>query len=475
MSRIFSPIKPIGLEGIPMMSGDGAIRRVHLLLALKVVDYPEQVAATCVKSGDCPTCPTKREDLDKEPTRPYRDMDGALAALAHADDLDLTLFVELCQKLDIKPVPHPFWRDLPLVHIYRSISPDVLHQLYQGVLKYLLNWIKTAYGPNELDARCRRLPPNHNIRMFANGVTSLSRVSGQEHNYVCRILLGLIVDLDLPSGHSPVRLVRAARAILDALYFAQYPLHSDQTLALLEDSLRRFDENKQIFIDLGVRQNFNINKFHFFRRHYINAIRLYGTTDNYNTEYTERLHIDLVKDAYRATNRKDEYTQMTLWLERREKIYRHEIFLAWRLDDSPPAAQWQAAPLLHHRRIQMTKHPSRKKVSLKQLETDYGATGIRDALAEYFVQLQNPNLSRRQFQDAINDWHLPFQHVAVYHTIKFWVRDDQGFSGRTEVLDSVHVKPMRAGKHDKQIPGRFDTVLFKAGDEDGIRGEQPDA
>jgi hypothetical protein len=33
---------------------------------------------------------------------------------------------------------------------------------------------------------------------------------------------------------------------------------------------------------------------------------------------------------------------------------------------------------------------------------------------------------------------------------------------------------MQAGKHDKQIPGRFDTVLFKAGDEDGIRGEQSD-
>jgi hypothetical protein len=123
--------------------------------------------------------------------------------------------------------------------------------------------------------------------MFTNGVTSLSRVSGQEHNYICRIMLGLSVDINLSNGQSPVRLVRAVRAILDALYFAQYPLHSNQTLSLLEDSLCRFDENKQIFIDLGIRHNFNINKFHFFRRHYINAIRLYGTTDNYNTEYTE--------------------------------------------------------------------------------------------------------------------------------------------------------------------------------------------
>jgi hypothetical protein len=99
MTRIFDPIKSIGIKGIPVMSGDGAIRRGHLLFALEVIDYPEQVTATCVTSGDCPTCPTKREDLDKEPTQPYRDMDAALAALAHAEDLDLTLFVECCLKL----------------------------------------------------------------------------------------------------------------------------------------------------------------------------------------------------------------------------------------------------------------------------------------------------------------------------------------------------------------------------------------
>ncbi|KAG2028378.1 hypothetical protein BDR03DRAFT_839141, partial [Suillus americanus] len=49
-------------------------------------------------------------------------------------------------------------------------------------------------------------------------------------------------------------------------------------------------------------------------RHYSYMIMMLGTTDNYNTEYTERLHIDYAKDAYRATNHKDEFAQMTRWL-----------------------------------------------------------------------------------------------------------------------------------------------------------------
>lgn len=44
-------------------------------------------------------------------------------------------------------------------------------------------------------------------------------------------------------------------------------------------------------------------------------IQMFDTMDNYNTEYTEQLYIDLAKDAYHAMNHKDEYMQMTLWLE----------------------------------------------------------------------------------------------------------------------------------------------------------------
>jgi hypothetical protein len=48
--------------------------------------------------------------------------------------------------------------------------------------------------------------------------------------------------------------------------------------------------------------------------HYPDDITLFGTTDNYNTEQTEHLHIDMAKNAYRASNCHDEYPQMTIWL-----------------------------------------------------------------------------------------------------------------------------------------------------------------
>ena len=78
----------------------------------------------------------------------------------------------------------------------------------------------------------------------------------------------------------------------------------------LTESLDRLHDNLPVFIKLGIRKNMNLPKLHALR-HYVRTIELFGTADNFNTEYTERLHIDLTKDAYRATNHKDEFIQMT--------------------------------------------------------------------------------------------------------------------------------------------------------------------
>ena len=101
------------------------------------------------------------------------------------------------------------------------------------MIKHLVSWLKSAYPPEELDARCRRLPPNHNLRHFAKGISNMSHVTGKEHADICRFVLALVIGLPLPGGMSATRLVRAVRALLDFLYLARYPVHTSDTLALL--------------------------------------------------------------------------------------------------------------------------------------------------------------------------------------------------------------------------------------------------
>ncbi len=108
-------------------------------------------------------------------------------------------------------------------------------------------------------------------------------------------------------------------------------MHSDETLALMEKAIHHFHANKDVFEDLDIQEEWGIIKLHIATSHYMSLITWLGTLDNFDTQYTERLHIDLTKDAYDATNHKDEYAQMTVWVERKEKILYHDQFIKWRI------------------------------------------------------------------------------------------------------------------------------------------------
>ena len=73
-----------------------------------------------------------------------------------------TEFTQACREAGVKPIQHSFWENLPFLNIYQSIAPDVLHNLYQGIIKHLISWIQAICGDDEIDARCCWLPPNHN-------------------------------------------------------------------------------------------------------------------------------------------------------------------------------------------------------------------------------------------------------------------------------------------------------------------------
>ncbi|KAF8495829.1 hypothetical protein JB92DRAFT_3099803 [Gautieria morchelliformis] len=63
--------------------------------------------------------------------------------------------------------------------------------------------------------------------------------------------------------------------------------------------------------------------------HYIVLIRAKGTSDGFNTELSERLHIDFAKEAYRASNKKNYTEQMVSYLMHRDAIHKFMGFLVW--------------------------------------------------------------------------------------------------------------------------------------------------
>ncbi|KAF7795599.1 hypothetical protein EIP86_006762, partial [Pleurotus ostreatoroseus] len=451
MKLIVEPLVDAGKHGRVMTSGDGAMRECFPILACYIGDNPEQCLVCCTRAGStCPKCPARKKDFGQNFYYELRKANDTLDTIREACREATAAEREAALKAaGLTGVDEPFWERLPHCNIHEAITSDVLHQLYQGVVKHCVGWVRHIMTETELDRRFQRIPPAHGVRIFSEGISKLQRVSGAEHREICKQLLGCMV------GRAPAGAIRATRALLDFLYLAQYSSHSDETLQYMEDALDEFHRDKDIFIRLGARDSkWSVASMVMDTDHYVDCIRLFGTTNNYDTALSERLHIDFVKDAYRSSNKKDAIEQMGRWLRRRETVNRFATFVEWRKKDPASAAKLRKNMKLG---ITLAKSPAVWNVSIPDLENIYGATRFSEALQTYISQFRekHPRYNARRHDRNIV---LLVTRVHVWHVIKFDSADVQLGTKITRHIARCH-GPSESEKKKTIIPAQHDTVL----------------
>ncbi|KAH9922147.1 hypothetical protein B0H21DRAFT_841842 [Amylocystis lapponica] len=296
------PLIEAGNQGVEMVCADGCVRRVHPILAAYIADHPEQCLVACCKENCCPKCtvpPDRRGEVV------YSLLEEKWKGESPADFKAYGL-----RLID------PFWKDLPHCNIFACITPDLLHQLHKGVFKdHIVSWASACMegGEAEIDRRFKVMTTHPDLRHFRKGISLVSQWTGTEYKNMEKVFLGVL------TGGSNPAVLRAVRAVLDFIYYAHFEAHSSDSLAKLEAAWNSFHAEKSIFVDLDIRDDFDIAKVHS-ALHYGQSIRQLGTADGYNTEASERLHIDFAKRAYRSSNKKAYTQQMTTWLSRQEAV-----------------------------------------------------------------------------------------------------------------------------------------------------------
>ncbi|KAG6824370.1 hypothetical protein H0H92_007076, partial [Tricholoma furcatifolium] len=321
MQIILEPLIAAGTDGVRMRCADGYYRMVHPIVAAYVADYPEQCLVVGCKENACPICivqPKQRGDpiysVPRDPEKTLR----TLAQQSHGRAPPAFVNESL------RPIK-PFWRNLPHCNIFTCITPDILHQLHKGVFKdHVVSWASDAIGggSDEVDRRFRAMSPHSTLRHFKKGITLTTQWTGTEHKNMEKVFLGVLANATDP------KVIRAVRGVLDFIYYASFEVHTEESLAHLDGAWRVFHENKHVFVDLEIRQHFNISKLHNIK-HYLDSIRELGSASGFNTEATERLHIDLAKVGYRASNKKGYMRQMVAWVQRQEAVGRFGRYLEW--------------------------------------------------------------------------------------------------------------------------------------------------
>jgi hypothetical protein len=406
MEMIIEPLIDAGKNGIEMVCADGWKRRIFPFLAIYVGDAPEKSLVTCTKQNYCPKClvdPRCRGDpfpFDPDDHPPSRDPSFTLRVLNTVKDTGIK--TATFKKSGIQTVFCPFWAKLPHTNIFTAITPDVLHELHQGVIgDHLIPWLirlansGSSAGSDETNQRFRAMASYCGLRNFENGITSASQMSGNEHREIERVMLGLF------AGGVPPDAQRAASALIELLYLMRWHSHDTESLGALQDALDRFHQYKQIFIEHGIREHFNFPKLHALQ-HYVSSIRFFGSADGYNTETAERLHIDFAKHAYLGTNRRDYVAQMVVWLHRREKLANFSAYQKWLDELALPASEssmhveddeageLQTAIRGPHSVYLLAKTAPDRNISVEDLELHYHAQDFLGALRQFLTHSVPP-------------------------------------------------------------------------------------
>ncbi|QRV92868.1 hypothetical protein RhiJN_20886 [Ceratobasidium sp. AG-Ba] len=303
LGAMLEPLAKACETGVEMEFHDGGIRCIYPVLMAYIADFPEQ----CKVAWSAPIC--KR--------------DVVLDALEKDMSTGSALFNRL-GLFQTMPAAEPFWKRHQYTDIGCLLTPDLLHQLHKGVLKdHLTKWAAHIAGKRIIDKRHTTMPELHGMRHFKNGISAVSQWTGRELKEMAKVLLPIVATEDK-------EVVTAMRAMLDFVYLAHSSSLSDTELDAMEKALRTFHELKVIFRQYGAvatKKGFHgIPKIHMIS-HYVYIICQLRTPDGYNTETSERLHIDFAKLGYRASNKINATKQMALYIQRLEALAMHESYL----------------------------------------------------------------------------------------------------------------------------------------------------
>ncbi|KAF7323509.1 hypothetical protein MKEN_00570500 [Mycena kentingensis (nom. inval.)] len=390
------------------------------------------------------------------------------------------------ERLKLRPVK-PYWEDLPYCDIHAAMTPDLLHQLHKGVFAdHVSKWATQAMNGSEdgrkkeLDARFRSLPRHPTLRHFSNGTSVIKQWTGSEYRNLSKVFLGAIHDAVDPD------VVAATRHLLDFMSYAHFEVHTDESLDAMDASLHAMHSYLPIFEQLGIREHFDISKLHNIW-HTAPSIRSRGTADGFNTEHFERLHIDLAKNGYRASNRRDYTRQMTRWLTRQEAVHHFSRYLesavpgyrpghgfvpsaaaaAESVEDEEEEAEEEEEMTEeeqeHRTTYTIAKRPAYANLSAEVIETRFGVRDFLYYVEEFIEKRDIPQLTPLSTTSRFHGFkqatlHLPSFRAAPSHS-----------------LDTIHAILPTAGSLSnagikRGSAAKFSTVLVRVGEHNWKEG-----
>ena len=369
VNKVLEPVKDVDLNGSGYFldCADGKVRQCYPIVAAWNGDHMEYVVIVPMISGFCPVCEIPKNAMGHESGTTLRTDRLSTNEYPRRDKFKYQRALESgnshCLKdYGLQSEENPLW-DFPACDPYRLWQPDILHLLNLGIVKSMMEWV-IGYMEDlglldRFNVRFKSMAPYPGFAKFSRSYSEVSSWQGKEMRTLMRFLLAvagpLLTERIKSTKCQEAQVLRCIRSLCEFHLVVGQWSHSEYTLDLLQGLLQRFYESKSAFrsqrstnarnarfnglwaqklkeaeelrwtearIDKEYEKlrteiyNFQFPKMHLLS-HICERIRQMGSPDNFSTDVSELLHVEMVKEAYRSTNRVSFEEQM-LWYNDRD-------------------------------------------------------------------------------------------------------------------------------------------------------------
>jgi hypothetical protein len=261
IDKILRPLGDVFHDGVDIVYSDGYKRNCYPRLSSWIADHKEYITLFDMKSSSCPRCEIPFDQIGiPTPTHfPKRDW-GMYEDIKDALKLATTVserkrFRDLLDKRGLHET------SLALSNIQGIVledihKPDILHCLYLGLMKYVIAWVvdfvKEHKRYSDFDRLWLSYAPYPGFRPFTLIYSQTTQWQGKEMRNAGKILAAtLAAALASPKPSEKAAFTRAqecVQAFITWSLFCKYKMHTDSTLAQMEESWNTFYQLKDVFV-----------------------------------------------------------------------------------------------------------------------------------------------------------------------------------------------------------------------------------
>ena len=341
MDEVVAPLKHVTLHGAALTDAVDSIHHCYTPLVSYITDLPEQQLIAGVAMSTSPvTIAEKSKFGDAEPAKPQTGRHTLIQIgrlCSRVDPWDLDAFQKGAKLCKLLGVHRPFWRNWKFADPSLFLTGEILHTCHNFFFNHVLAWCKVLVRAHALDTRFKHLHRRVAVHHFSSSISHMIQMTGQDHRDIERTIVPII------AGIAPDHFISPIRAMVEFIYQAQNPIHTDSSVASMTQSLHDFHAGKSAILDLEARtsksgsmDHFNIPKLELMQS-FACQTKANGPLIQFTADVTERLLITHCKNVFQHTSRHHlTFVDQAVEILNREKAIRlFDLYLIlWQSNDT---------------------------------------------------------------------------------------------------------------------------------------------